>query len=38
VKPEGIVDFSIFLELFKWSSNQILFEFVFIPNLFKLEN
>jgi hypothetical protein len=38
VKPEGIVGFSIFLELFKWSSNQIQFEFAFISILFKLEN
>jgi hypothetical protein len=37
VKPEGIVHFSIFLELFKWSSNQIRFEFEFISNLLKLE-
>jgi hypothetical protein len=38
VKPEGIVDFFILLELFKWSSNQIRFEFEFISILFKLEN
>jgi hypothetical protein len=37
VKPKGIVHFSILLELFKWSSNQIRFEFEFISNLLKLE-
>jgi hypothetical protein len=38
VKPEEIVDFFIFLELLKWSSNQIWFEFEFIPDLFQVEN
>jgi hypothetical protein len=32
------VDFFIFLELLKWSSNQIWFEFEFIPDLFQVEN
>jgi hypothetical protein len=38
VKPKGIVDFPFFLELFKYSSNKIRFDFEFISNLFKLEN